>query len=218
MNVLLPKTPFVYNNGAAVVEGNFLYIYRPVDFNDLMYALTYEIYRDDMRCFYCGEPLTEKQRTLDHRLPVDLGGPSLTNNLVPTCRKCNSTKGNLTEEQFKKFMRFSKPEEAKLYRLGIERGHKEIRQGKKIIPPEWLCPPDYPLNVIKMRMHVDVPLGRGYNSIKRKHNKYGAILRPVIISANKELLDGFNVCLFAKGHNCWEKVSIIKLDNVVTMY
>ena len=91
MNVLLPKTPFVYNNGAAVVEGNFLYIYRPVDFNDLMYALTYEIYRDDMRCFYCGELLTEKQRTLDHRFPVDLGGPSLTNNLVPTCRKCNST-------------------------------------------------------------------------------------------------------------------------------
>ena len=218
MIVLLPKKPFVYDNGAAVVEGNILYINRPVDFNDLMYALTYEIYEPDVRCHYCGEPLTVNNRTLDHKFPVDLGGPTLTNNLVPTCRRCNSTKGNLLEDQFKKFISFEIPEQAKAYRIGIEKKHKEVKRAGTVIPKEWICPSNYPLNVIKMRMHIDVKLGKGYNSIKRKYAKYGTILRPVVVSANKELLDGFNVCLFAKAHDCLDKVNIIKLDNVVTMY
>ena len=90
MNILLPKPPFVFNNGAAVVEGNLLYIYRPVDFRELMYALTNAIYDEGRICYYCGAEITEKQRTMDHKYPQDFGGPTITDNLVPTCKKCNT--------------------------------------------------------------------------------------------------------------------------------
>ena len=222
INIQLPKKSFVFNNGAAVVKGNILYIYRPVDFNELMYALTYAIhtekYGEILRCHYCGAELSISRSTLDHKCPVDLGGPTIPNNLVPTCRNCNSTKGNLTEEQFKIFREFEDKDQAKAYRVSIEREHRNIKKNGTIIPKEWIRPRDYPLNVIKMRMHVDVALGHGFDSIKKKYKKYGTILRPVIVSANEELLDGFNVCLFAKTNNCWKIVTVIRLDNVVTMY
>ena len=219
MNILLPKPPFVFNNGAAVVEGNLLYIYRPVDFRELMYALTNAIYDEGRICYYCGAEITEKQRTMDHKYPQDFGGPTITDNLVPTCKKCNTTKGNLMEDEFKEFMKIENAEAAKAYRVAKERGHRKIHTGKvSVIPEEWICPKDYPLNEIEMRMQVTVSLGRGYDHVSRRFQKYNSILKPVIVSTNKKLLDGFNVCLFAKVHNQWNRVNIIKLDNVIVMY
>ena len=149
MNILLPKPPFVFNNGAAVVEGNLLYIYRPVDFRELMYALTNAIYDEGRICYYCGAEITEKQRTMDHKYPQDFGGPTITDNLVPTCKKCNTTKGNLMEDEFKEFMKIENVEAAKAYRVAKERGHRKIHTGKvSVIPEEWICPKDYPLNEI----------------------------------------------------------------------
>ena len=219
MNILLPKAPYSFNHGAAVVEGNLLYIYRPVDFKELMYDLTNQIYDGGHKCYYCGATITEKQRTMEHRFPADLGGPTLTNNLVPTCKKCNSTKGNLLEDQYKYFMGIKNPDEARAYRTSIERGHRKIYSGKvKVIPEEWICPKDYPLNEIEMRMQITVPIGRGYFYLEKRYAKHANVIKPVVVSANKKLLDGFNVCLFAKTHDCWDKVSIMKLDNVVVMY
>jgi len=41
------------------------------------------------RCIYCGAPAD----CIDHVKPVARGGPSLLCNLVPSCRKCNQSKG-----------------------------------------------------------------------------------------------------------------------------
>lgn len=219
MNILLPKSPFLFHNGAAVVEGNILYIYRPVDFKELMYALTNAIYDGGKKCYYCGAEITERQRTMDHKYPMDFGGPTITDNLVPTCTKCNSSKSNLLEEQYKTFLEIENPENAKAYRTSIERNHKKIYAGKmKVLPEEWLCSKEYPINEIEMRMQITVPIGRGYEYLKKRYSRYGTVLKPVVVSANKKLLDGFNVCLFAKTQSCWDKVDIIKLDNVVVMY
>jgi len=51
--------------------------------------------RDDHKCVYCHEPLTLKNRTIDHIIPVSKGG-SVTNydNVVACCRKCNHIKGD----------------------------------------------------------------------------------------------------------------------------
>ena len=136
MNILLPKPPFVFNNGAAVVEGNLLYIYRPVDFRELMYALTNAIYDEGRICYYCGAEITEKQRTMDHKYPQDFGGPTITDNLVPTCKKCNTTKGNVMEDEFKEFMQIKDTEAAKAYRVAKERGHRKIHTGKVSVIPE----------------------------------------------------------------------------------
>lgn len=48
--------------------------------------------RDKSRCVYCGQPAKQ----CDHVIPTKLNGPSVTSNLVATCRSCNIQKrGNL---------------------------------------------------------------------------------------------------------------------------
>lgn len=46
--------------------------------------------RDGFRCAYCGGPAD----TTDHVLPKSLGGRDDAANLVASCRRCNSAKGN----------------------------------------------------------------------------------------------------------------------------
>lgn len=45
-------------------------------------------------CVYCGNTYEPEQLTLDHVRPRCLGGPTLTSNLVPSCKKCNQAKGS----------------------------------------------------------------------------------------------------------------------------
>ena len=56
--------------------------------------------RDGRRCVYCDEDLTDAEIHLDHVIPESKGGPTNLANLQVTCRKCNTSKGVLTEEQF----------------------------------------------------------------------------------------------------------------------
>ncbi len=45
----------------------------------------------DCKCVYCDK---EKGSTLDHFLPISLGGADILSNLVPACRSCNASKYN----------------------------------------------------------------------------------------------------------------------------
>jgi len=50
------------------------------------------------KCAYRGEagPLQ-----VDHRTPLTRGGKNSIDNILPACRKCNTEKGQLTEEEFR---------------------------------------------------------------------------------------------------------------------
>ena len=48
----------------------------------------------DCKCVYCGITYDLHELTLDHVRPRCLGGPTLTHNLVPSCRSCNQAKGS----------------------------------------------------------------------------------------------------------------------------
>jgi hypothetical protein len=48
----------------------------------------------DFNCVYCGNKYEPDELTLDHVKPRCLGGPTLTSNLVPSCKKCNQAKGS----------------------------------------------------------------------------------------------------------------------------
>jgi 5-methylcytosine-specific restriction endonuclease McrA len=48
--------------------------------------------RDGYACAECGEDDVRKL-TLDHRVPVHMGGSDLADNLITRCRSCNSSKG-----------------------------------------------------------------------------------------------------------------------------
>lgn len=56
--------------------------------------------RDGLHCVFCDEDLTDKEIHLDHVIPESRGGLTTLNNLQVTCRKCNTSKGTLTEQEF----------------------------------------------------------------------------------------------------------------------
>ena len=217
MNIVLPKTPFSYNDGAAIVEDNILYIYRQVDFYSLMSELTYACYVRE-RCYYCGKPITPSKLTVDHKIPRSFGGPTITNNLAQCCKSCNSRKGNMFEEEFWEFMQIeTSPELKKAFKEQVEQRQKLIYSGSlKVIPIEWLLKTK--INVVSIRYQLNEPLGGGFHKAKKTIKKYGNFFKPIIISSNRHLLDGFNVCLLAKMYNVSDKLEIIQLDNVVCMY
>ena len=47
------------------------------------------------QCVYCGITYDPELLTLDHVRPRCCGGPTLTSNLVPSCKKCNQAKGSM---------------------------------------------------------------------------------------------------------------------------
>ena len=58
--------------------------------------------RDGLACCYCGSGLEDNGTTLslDHIIPVVHGGNNRSPNLVTSCRKCNSVRGNRALEDF----------------------------------------------------------------------------------------------------------------------
>lgn len=50
-------------------------------------------------CFYCG---TTEYLTTDHVIPISRGGTNNQSNLVRACNDCNSDKGDLLLEEYRK--------------------------------------------------------------------------------------------------------------------
>jgi 5-methylcytosine-specific restriction endonuclease McrA len=55
--------------------------------------------RDKWKCSYCGEKVTEKNATLDHRVPQAKNGTDLPENLATCCFVCNSIKSGKAYEE-----------------------------------------------------------------------------------------------------------------------
>ncbi|TMC42200.1 MAG: HNH endonuclease [Chloroflexi bacterium] len=50
------------------------------------------------RCTYCG---ADGSLEPDHRIPLARGGTNYIENIVPACRRCNTRKRLLTEDEFR---------------------------------------------------------------------------------------------------------------------
>lgn len=55
--------------------------------------------RDNHRCQYCGETLDRRELNLDHVTPRDRGGLTTWDNMVCSCIRCNTRKGNRTPRE-----------------------------------------------------------------------------------------------------------------------
>jgi len=51
--------------------------------------------RDGLTCIYCGCPLTEETATIEHIVPLSLGGIDRMVNMALACTDCNHGLGNL---------------------------------------------------------------------------------------------------------------------------
>lgn len=56
--------------------------------------------RDGCRCMFCKRPMGEVQLSIDHFVPLEMGGKNDPSNYLSACRKCNKDKGNQEPKEF----------------------------------------------------------------------------------------------------------------------
>lgn len=230
MKLILPDYDIKLGDGLAEVKNGILYIYKPGSFKDVMYQLTYLIYGKD-ECFFCHKKLrsnmlemdNEKyfsQITLDHLIPQEFGGPTITNNLRPACSECNSSKGNMYPDEFLEYRKYynkKRDKESKKarreFKESLRNTQEQRRKGEiESISKEWFT--DELIRNIYVSFWIAEPLGAMYKKQERFLKKYKRLPKPIVVSQNRFLLDGFNTILLAK-YNYGEQIKIIVLENVI---
>jgi len=58
--------------------------------------------RDDGICHLCGEPVPRENFTLDHLVPISLGGPHTSANVAIAHASCNFRRGTKSVEEFRR--------------------------------------------------------------------------------------------------------------------
>ncbi|NQT84494.1 HNH endonuclease [bacterium] len=56
-------------------------------------------HRDKNTCQYCGKSVDRRDLNLDHVIPRDFGGKTTWENIVCSCKECNTRKANRTPQQ-----------------------------------------------------------------------------------------------------------------------
>lgn len=51
-------------------------------------------------CYYCGQPVRAAEATMDHVVPIALGGRSVRGNVVLACKACNTAKRDRTAAEW----------------------------------------------------------------------------------------------------------------------
>lgn len=211
MNILLPKGEYSYydkeGNLCAKIVNGMLEVYRSGYFKEIMYDMAYKIY--GTKCFYCGK----EANSIDHKYPQDFGGPTITDNLVPTCKICNNRKANMLEDEYRHYLSLKELYKRKEYVKSLKQIQEDRRYGTlKDFPKEWIS--DVRLSVLKINFYIDEPLGVKYKKLLNHFNNYQKHKNVVVVSANGFVLDGFNTVFIGKQKNRADYLQII-LENVI---
>jgi len=59
-------------------------------------------------CYYCGKLFKPKDLTMDHIVPLARGGRSTKDNLVASCKECNTKKKTLLPIEWDEYMKSMK--------------------------------------------------------------------------------------------------------------
>ncbi len=126
----------ILNGDLIVKEG--------VDFEKLMKKFS-KLNNFGNRCYYCGCKLNSNY-SLDHKVPQILGGPTITNNLVASCKDCNSEKNNLTLNEYTFFKSLDTYEDKQYFRELIKMDRNSCSFPyliqEKVFPKNWIeCVP-----------------------------------------------------------------------------
>ncbi len=212
----LPKN-YLGNGRDIFVENNILKIHKNVPFRKLVYELTYELKGGKHKCLYCNSIISNNKASLDHLYPQDFGGPTITNNLLPCCLKCNNEKSNMTAKEYKNFLVAKKIGQQKGYLKTLQKRKDNLRISNRYqIPDEWLC--EYGISNILVLMQLDNPESYSkYHKVRDFYKKYGYFQKPILLDRNGFLLDGFYTVLYAKKHKI-PFLKAIKLDNVEVFF
>lgn len=121
------------NNGELIIKDG-------VDFEKIMKKFAM-LNSQSNRCYYCGCKL-KKNYSLDHKVPQILGGPTITNNLVLSCKKCNAGKGNLTLSEYNVYKSLVKDEDRHYFREIVKQERISYNfpflLQEKVFPKNWI--------------------------------------------------------------------------------
>lgn len=215
MNIDLPKSFTMYDERGreklAWIENGTLKLKVEASFRKVMYELTYELKGRNV-CVYCGEPFLDKDMTLDHMIPQERGGPTITNNLVPSCKECNSKKSNMTAEQYIKYKNLSGTEKKKYFE-NFKRYVNYMKRNELLeLPEEWLSKKKVKEIIARFDFSQEYKKSQ-YRKVERFYNEYGHLPKPILVDKKGFLLDGFISLMFAKDNNL-RKLSVMVLENV----
>lgn len=201
----------------AFIQDGILKIRRTASFKYVMYEVTFKLKGGKHQCRYCGRVFNDRKMTIDHMYPQDMGGPTITNNLLPVCENCNSEKSNMTKEQYQRYKQLKNSIKQKEYLKKLQNDKELIKlHGEFEIPTEWICKKNIKSIIAEIRLG-DVTQSQSYQKVKRFYFQYNHFQKPIILDKNGYLLDGFYTVIFAKKHDI-EKLPIIQLDNVEVIF
>lgn len=198
------------NTGRSWIEDGKLKVKGNVSFEKLMFTMAYNKYCNT--CYYCGVNLTKEKKTIDHKVPIIFGGVSILENIVPCCKHCNEEKSNLTDIQYKQYLNIEDQENRRRFKLKcIGKNEREHLERGSILPVEWF-------EKKKNRIFIDVDFdqnvkGAKYIALEELYLKHGIIGKPVIISSEGIIIDGFITVWLCKNENV-KTIPVIKLENV----
>lgn len=182
-----------------------------INFRLIMTELTYELKGRNI-CSYCGQEFNTDDMTVDHLYPFSLGGPTIPENLVPTCKKCNQTKSYLTAEEYFKF-KMLPINERENFKKQMKNEHEEIlRKGLCITPKDFFTEEHIGHIIVPMNMS-DPFHNTNYNTIANHYKIYKQYKYPIALDRKNYLLDGFYVVVLAKKN---KDINLLanKLENV----
>lgn len=214
----LPKG-FTSIGDDVLIENGTLKIRKNVPFRKLVYALTYSIKGGKHRCLYCQCEVPNNKVTLDHLYPQDVGGPTITNNLLPCCTKCNAEKSNMTAKEYKHFLKLKseKNKAEKRYLKAIQHKKEILRELNEYqIPDDWLSEQDVSSLLVLLSLD-DAEDSIKYHRVMDFYEHYGYFQKPIVIDKNGFLLDGFYTVFYAKRHKI-NSLKAIKLENVEVIF
>ncbi|MGI8603228.1 MAG: HNH endonuclease [Verrucomicrobiales bacterium] len=87
----------------AVPEIIVLSLYDRLPKKEVKFTRHNVFVRDRFTCQYCGRLFEPRELNLDHVVPRDKGGRSMWENVVTSCIRCNSRKGNKLPHEVRMF-------------------------------------------------------------------------------------------------------------------
>lgn len=196
----------------AIIEDGILKITRQTSFRKVMIEISYQMKGRDV-CQYCHKKFTKDKMTIDHMFPIDFGGPTISDNLLPACKKCNNEKENMTYQQYMAFLEAKDVGLEEKYLKTLKKYQELIRKEKRYqIQKSWIT--ERPIGDIFTNINLNEDYRKKkYKSYEEYYLTYGIIKAPIIIDKNGILLDGFLRLMLAKNYNI-KSVPVIILENV----
>lgn len=195
-------------NGVLKMQG------RQGKFHDVMYDITYEL-KGRNKCYYCGQEILPAKMTLDHVYPRSLGGPTIPQNLVPACRKCNGRKENMTPEQFRSYLALKDEEQKRRFIKEYFATKYFQERWVHILPEEWISSTS--ISELLLLIDLQDTSTNKYKKTKEYYLRCKQFPKPIIIDCHRFVLDGFTEVLYAKNNRIKEIPAII-LENVEVIF